>query len=146
MSYSSEHRRLAPVLELAKQLDVSKSADPRACFDPGNGGFMIWALPHDKPTGWDNVIMDTGAFEQPCEYVASVTWGWESPPGAQKNIGLEEITHLVLSTDAYALAEMHKSVPSNFYHNRPEDLAWARAKIAWLFQQAQVALPEIRTE
>ncbi len=44
------------------------------------------------------------AFSKPCEYVASVGWGWEG----------ETITHLLLSTDAYALRHDRRN------QNRPD--------------------------
>jgi hypothetical protein len=77
--------------------------------------------------------MDAGAFCKPCAYVASVHWGWEE----------ESITHLVLSTGAYALRE-HQHGSYADVHNRSEDIAWAKRKIHWLFAQAGVPMPAIR--
>lgn len=130
MSYSSEHRRMQPVLDLARRLDIATNPEPQAIFEAGTAGFQIWCTPADHPKGWDSVVMTAGAFAKPCEYVASVGWGWEG----------ETITHLLLSTDAYALGQSKRN------HNRPADLAWAKRKIRWLFKQSGVTGPEIRIE
>ena len=130
MSYTSEHHRMKPVLDLARRLDIATNPEPEAIFDAGTAGFQIWCTPADHPKGWDSVIMTAGAFSKPCEYVASVSWGWEG----------ETISHLILSTDAYALGRNKRN------HNRPADLAWARHKIRWLYKQAGIACPEIRVE
>lgn len=130
MSYSSEHRRMKPVLDLARRLDIAANPEPEAIFEAGTAGFQLWATPADHPKGWDGMVMTAGAFSKPCEYVASVGWGWEG----------ETITHLLLSTDAYALGR------NKHTHNRPADLAWAKRKIRWLFKQSGVTCPEIRIE
>ena len=130
MSYTTEHRRMKPVLDLARRLDIATNPEPGAIFEAGTAGFQIWATPQDRPRGWDGVVMTAGAFSKPCEYVASVSWGWEG----------ETISHLVLSTDAYALGRSERS------HNRRADLAWAKRKIRWLFKQTGVECPDIRVE
>jgi hypothetical protein len=109
-------------------LDIASNPAPEAIFDAGSAGVQIWCTPEDHPKGWEDVVMTTGAFSKPCEYVASVCWGWEG----------EMITHLLLSTDAYALAQKIRN------HNRPADIAWAMRKIRWLFKQVNLACPEIR--
>jgi len=97
--------------------------------------------------------MNAGAFAKPCSYVASISWGW----GVGKNEG--KITHLTLSTQAYALADQKPDkftrhnytrfpVPAGEQEpiaNRPADLRWAEKKIRWLFKQAGVPCPDIRT-
>lgn len=128
MTYESEHRRMRPVLGLARQLDIATNPAPEAIFEPGIAGFQIWCIPADHPKGWENIAMTTGAFSKPCEYVASVGWGWED----------EIITHLILTTDAYALGQNLHS------HNRPDDLAWAKRKIGWLFKRANVKMLPIQ--
>ena len=131
MTYTQEHRRLRPVLRLADSLDISCNPDPTAIFEPGNSGFQLWCTPENNPGGgWGNIKMTKACFSKPCEYVASVTWGWEG----------EEITHLCLTTDAYALQEKVKQKMKN----RAKDVAWAIEQITWLFQDAGVAMPEIR--
>jgi hypothetical protein len=140
MSYYSEHLKLKPVLEKAREFDIATNPAPEALFEDGNAGFQIWCSPEDHPTGWEGVPMDAGAFSKPCEYVASAHWGWDGETEKAPTI-----THLLLSTDAYALSDFHGQGRYN-YHNRPEDLVWAQEKIHWLFQQASVPLPPIRTE
>ena len=127
MSYISEHRRIRPVLNLARQLDIVTNPAPEAIFEAGTAGFQIWCTPDDHPKGWDSVAMTAGTFSKPCEYVASVSWGWEG----------ETITHLLLSTDAYALGSGKQN------HNRPADLAWAKQKIRWLYKQTSIPFPNI---
>ncbi len=77
MSYTTEHKRMKPVLDLARKLDIATNPAPEALFEAGSGGFQIWATPDDHPKGWDGVPMDMGAFAKPCAFVASVWWGWE---------------------------------------------------------------------
>lgn len=130
MTYSQEHRRLRPVLRLAESLDISTNLDPAAIFEPGNSGFQIWCTPENNPgPEWGNVKMTKGCFSKPCEYVASVIWGWEG----------ERITHLCLTTDAYALEKGNRNI-----RNRAADVAWAMEQTTWLFQEAGVVMPEIR--
>jgi hypothetical protein len=139
MSYISEHRRMEPVLEAARALDIATNPAPEAIFEAGSGGFQIWCTPDDHPEEWNDVPMTKGAFSKPCSYVASVFWGWEG----------ERITHLCLSTDAYELsdhlgsAEGAQSEGRYALHNRPEDLAWAETKVRHLFQLAGVRIPPI---
>ena len=125
MTYASEHHRMKPVLDAARKLDIATNPDPEAIFEAGSGGFQIWCTPDDHPEGWDDVSMTKGAFSKPCSYAASVCWGWDG----------ERITHLSLSTDAYDLSDHEgEGRHANAYHNRPEDVAWAKEKIGWLFQ------------
>jgi hypothetical protein len=97
MSYQSEHKRLKPVLDLARRLDIATNPDPTALFEAGNAGFQVWCTPDDHPKGWEGVEMIAGTFSKPCEYLGSVHWKWEG----------EQITALEISTTAYALAD-HK--------------------------------------
>ncbi len=133
MPYSTEHQRMKPVLDKAREMDIAKNTAPKAIFEAGSAGFQIWPTPEDHPQGWNDVPMDTGTFCKPCAYVASVHWVWED----------EEITHLALSTDAYALRD-HQHGSHDDYHNRPKDIAWTKQKIAWLFAQAGVLMPPIQ--
>ncbi len=138
-TYSSEHRRLRPVLDKAREFDIATNRDLRALFEAGSAGFQIWCTPDDKPAGWDGIKMIAGAFAQPCEYVASVTWGWE------ETLHGPVISHLLLSTSAYALRDRDNGRHTD-YENRPEDIEWAKRKVAWLFQQAGVPCLPIRIE
>ncbi len=135
MTYESEHRRLRPVLEKARRLDIGEHPAPHAIFDPLLAGFNLWCTPDDHPNGWDDVPMDAGAFSKPCEYVGTATWGWTD----------ECITHVELETDAYALSDRDKGERHHReYHNRPEDVEWCTQKILWLFSLAGVPCPPIR--
>ena len=148
-SFSSEHRRFKPVLEMARKLDIGTNPSPEALFEAGTAGFQIWCTPADYPQGWEQVVtkMFPGAFAKDCAYVASVHWRWEG----------EAIVGLNLSTAAYALAdtlndrftdsETRCSVNGKqTIYNRPEDLAWARKHIQHLFRLAGVPTPPIHTE
>lgn len=146
MSYYSEHQKMKPVLDKACELAIATNPAPEALFEAGNAGFQIWCSPEDHPVGWEHMPMSAGAFSKPCEYVASVQWGWEG--GAERgesNSTTPAITHLLLSTDAYAWSEFNDR-PRYTGHNRPEDLAWAQEKIRWLFSQANVPLLPIRAK
>lgn len=73
MSYSSEHHRMHPVLDLARRLDIATNPTPEAIFEAGTADFHIWCTPADHPKDWDGVVMTAGAFSKPCEYVAAVS-------------------------------------------------------------------------
>ncbi|RLD05412.1 MAG: hypothetical protein DRI56_09685 [Chloroflexota bacterium] len=133
MSYS-EHKRMKPVIDAARELDIATNPAPEALFEAGNSGFQIWCTPDDQPEGWKNVHLIAGAFSKPCAYVASVTWGWEK----------DNITHLILSTDAYELSEYTNFNNRYQKHNRPEDINWAKKKIRELFSMANVPLLPFR--
>jgi hypothetical protein len=139
MSYTTEHQRMKPVLELARKLDIATNPAPEALFEAGSGGFQIWATPDDHPKGWEDVSMTMGAFAKPCAFVASVWWGWESDPELAP-----AITHLCLETDADDLRAVKQHPPR--VRNRPQDIAWAKRKIRSLFQQAGVSCPPIQVE
>ena len=147
-SYSSEHRRLKPVMEAARRLDVGTNPAPDALFEAGSAGFQIWCTPTEHPEGWDDVAptMFPGAFSKACEYVASVNWHWYD----------ETIVGLNLCTAAYALADRLPAQYTNSetrkaihgkqsIFNRPEDIAWAMKHIHRLFRLANVPVPPIYT-
>ncbi len=134
MSYSTEHKRLEPVLKLARKLDITENPEPEALFEPGSGGFQIWCTPDDHPKGWEGVPMDMGTFAKPCAFIGSVVWGWTG----------EEITHLELETEAYDLRTVKQRPPR--VRNRPDDITWAKAKIRKLFEKAGVPCPPIRVD
>ena len=142
MSYTSEHQRMKPVLDLARKLDIATNPHPQAIFEAGTGGFQVWCIPQDRPQGWGGITMNSGAFSKPCEYVGSVHWKWED----------ESIVGLDIETSAYALADQKPDVycnlmdiPEGFNRrtifNRQADLEWLKEKITWLFAQAGVSLP-----
>ena len=148
-SFSSEHRRMQPVLEMARKLDIGTNPASDALFEAGSAGFQIWCTPADYPEGWEQVVtkMFPGAFAKDCAYVASVHWRWEG----------ECIVGLNLSTAAYALAdtlserftdsETRRDVnEKQTIYNRPDDLAWAQKQIHRLFRLAGMHTPPIYTE
>lgn len=137
MNTHSEHKRLQPVLDLARQLDIAANPNPAAIFEAGSGGFQIWCTPYDHPKGWDGVVMQPGAFSKPCEYVGSVQWKWKD----------EVIVALEIQTSAYALADQKPdeySAKQQARHrtifNRDADIEWLKEKITWLFTKAGVPL------
>src|SRR5712692_6500205 len=124
MIYHTEHQRMKPVLDKARRLNIESHPAPNSIFDPLLAGFNIWCTPDDHPKGWEVTRMDAGAFSKPCEYVATATWGWMD----------ETITHVRLTTDAYALSDRDRGERRHQeYRNRPDDVEWAAAKVAWLF-------------
>jgi hypothetical protein len=147
MTIQSEHQRMKPVLDLARQLDIATNPDPSAIFEAGSGGFQVWCTPLDHPEGWNGIVMNPGAFSKPCEYVGSVNWAWED----------ESIVALAIETSAYALADQMpdeycnlQDIPAGFrlrtIFNRDEDINWLKEKIAWLFAEAGVLLPPFAYE
>ena len=143
MSYTTEHRRLAPVLAKARQLDIATNPMPEALFEALTAGFNLWCTPENHPQGWDGIPLIAGAFAKSCGFVGTATWEWED----------KYIVAISLGTDAYDLAD-HR--PETFarktgkdwigIHNRPEDLQWAEEKVHWLFAQAGVLCPGIMIE
>ncbi len=123
MSYRNELKRLEPVLEKARQLDIATNPAPEAIFEAGNDNFQIWCTPDDHPKRWKDVSMK-GSYPKPCTYVASVLWGWEEG----------RVTHLLLSTEPYLQGRQ----------NHPADMRWAKKKIRHLFDLAGVPLLPIR--
>ncbi len=84
-SYVLAHRRMAPLLEAAREFGIATNPHPAALFEAGNSGLQSWCTPEDNPGGfWNQVEMDTGAFSKLCEYVASACWQWSE--GAQPTI------------------------------------------------------------
>lgn len=135
MSYTSEHRRMKPVLDLAAKLDIAKNPAPGAIYEAITAGVNIWATPEDHPADWGEAAvahMDKGTFIKRCAFCATATWGWQG----------ETITHLFLETDAYVLSDV-RQVPGDEIHNRIPDIAWAERKIKALFKQAGVSCPPI---
>lgn len=141
MNMHSEHKRIQPILELARQLDIASNPDPAAIFEAGSGGFQVWCTPQDHPNGWEDIVMNSGSFSKPCEYVGSVHWKWED----------ESIVALEIETSAYALADQKPdeycnltAIPHDFHRrtifNRDTDIEWLKEKITWLFAKAQVPL------
>ena len=127
MGYSAGHRKMAPLLEAARQFDIASNPAPAALFEAGSGGFQIWCTPEDNPGElWSKVEMIAGAFSKPCEYVASAHWEWAEE-------GEPTIIGIALSTDAYALRDA-RLIKAAEIRNRPEDIAWAKEKIEWLWQ------------
>ena len=81
--------------------------------------------------------MNAGAFAKPCEFVGTATWGWTG----------ERITHMELETEAYALRDRDRAASvrePQAYRDRPDDVAWAAAKVAWLFSLARMECPPIK--
>ena len=94
-SYTLAHRRMAPLLEAAREFDIATNPHPLALFEAGSGGLQIWCTPADNPGGlWEKLEMYAGAFSKPCVLVASVHWPWseEEEP---------TVTGLWLTADAY---------------------------------------------
>ncbi|MCI0555572.1 MAG: hypothetical protein L0287_31895 [Anaerolineae bacterium] len=147
MSYHSEHQRMQPVLDLARQLDIATNPHPGAIFEVGSGGFQVWCTPQDHPPGWNGITMIPGAFSKPCEYVGSAHWKWDD----------DRIVALAIETTAYALAEQKadeycnlKEIPKGSNHrtifNRDADIDWLKEKVTWLFETAGVPLPPFEYE
>lgn len=138
MTFHSEHLRLKPALDLARQLDIATNPHPQAIFEAGNGGFQVWCTPDDQPQGWSGIKMNSGAFSKPCEYAGSAHWKWED----------EIIVALEIETTAYALADQKPDVYRNqrAIINRAADIEWLKQKIAWLFEKAGVQLLPFEVE
>lgn len=136
MSTYDEHKKMRPVLELVRSLDISSSPAPDALYDPLGTGFNIWCTPNDHPRGeeWDNQeLYTTGAYAQKCSFVGTAMWGWTD----------EKITHIELETTAYELRDIDVSLSYKDITNRPNDIEWAIEKIQEVFSRAGVECPPI---
>ena len=91
MSYPSEHKRMKPVLDVARHLDIATNPEKKAIFEAGSAGFQVWCTPDDHPKGWQGVNMIPGTFSKPCEYVGGVHWKWDE----DRIVGLEMETTAV---------------------------------------------------
>jgi len=143
MSYTSEHRHMAPVLAKARQLDIATNPAPEALFESSTAGFNLWCTPEDHPKGWDDIPLIAGTFSKPCGFVGTASWKWDD----------DHIADVSLGTDAYELADHRPQIFSRTagkdwisIHNRPEDNEWAEQKIRWLFSQAGVPCPPVVVE
>ena len=139
-THARAHKRMAPLLDAAREFDIATNPAPVALFEAGSAGFQIWCTPEDNPGGlWKKVRMDAGAFAKPCEFLATVGWCWDEERPAI--VGLE------LTTVAYALQEA-RLVNRQTMTNRPEDVAWAKEKIEWLWQASRATgkMPPIRVK
>ena len=143
--------QLNQTLAVVRALDIAHNGAPEAIFDPLLQGFNIWCIPQDNPGGdWLKVTkhMLAAAYSKPCEYVACIYAAWDED--------VENITHLSLSTTAYALQDHIPSEYASNKHlsrngrksifNRSDDIAWAKKKTAWLFEQAGLSCPLIVVE
>jgi hypothetical protein len=147
MSYQSEHKRLKPVLNMARLLDIATNPEKKAVFEAGSAGFQVWCTPEDHPKGWGEVSMVSGIFSKPCEFVGGVHWKWEG----------ERIVALAIETAAYALADQRPESYTNLHeplrgdnrrmiYNRDEDIAWLQEKVTWLFREAGIDMPPFEYE
>lgn len=133
-SYTLAHRRMAPLLEAARAFDIGDNPHPAALFEGGSAGLQIWCTPEDHPGGlWAQLEMDAGAFCKPCALVASACWQWSEGDHPT-------VTGILLRTDAYDLKRAGL-LKTDQVHNRPEDLAWAKQKLTWLWQASRAAAP-----
>ena len=147
MSYQTEHKRMKPILDVARLLDIATNPEKKAIFEAGSAGFQVWCTPDDHPKGWQGVNMIPGTFSKPCEYVGGVHWRWDE----DRIIGLE------IQTTAYALADQFPERYTNLnepprgdnrrtIYNRDEDIAWLQEKVTWLFREAGVEIPPFEYE
>ena len=124
-----DNNQMQTVLDLARVFDVGENPSAEALYDGRSAAINLWCTPEDHPAGWEGVSITAGAFCKAAEFVGTLSWAWG-----------EQITLLHLQTEAYALG---KRLGRGGIVNRPADIAWARGKVAWLFQEAGIPLPEI---
>jgi hypothetical protein len=110
----------------------------------------IWCTPEDNPGGelyarlnmpgglWDRFRRDQqlGVRRKVHSHLATCYWVWSHEQ--------QDIVLVQLNTKAYGLV-LDGIIRDYKAENRPEDVAWAKQKIAWLWQQAGITdpLPEI---
>jgi hypothetical protein len=139
MGFAQGHKLMKPLLDAAKEFYIASNPAPVALFEAGSAGFQIWCTPDDHPGGlWSQVKMIAGAFSKPCEFVADVGWEWSKEENPNI-IGIE------LTTIAYALHDA-RLLDQKSMANRPDDIAWAKQKIEWLWQASRATdkMPPIK--
>ncbi len=110
----------------------------------------IWCTPEDNPGGelyarlnatgglWDRLrqVQHLTVDKKLLSHLATCYWVWSHE---QQDIALVQV-----NTKAYGLID-DGIIRAYQAQNRAEDVAWAKQKIAWLWQQAGIAdpLPEI---
>ena len=122
-------QQMQAVLDLANRLDVGENPAPEAVFDGRSAAINLWCNQQNHPEGWEGVPITAGAFCKAAEFVGTLSWIWG-----------DSITELHLQTEAYALGDR---LGREKIVNRPADLDWAKEKVAWLFEEAGLLLPEI---
>jgi hypothetical protein len=133
--YALGQRSMAPLVEAASNFNIATNPHPAALYEASPGGLQLWCTPDDNPGDlWNSVHMVKGVFAKPCAFVGGMLW--QCSRG-----GDPVVLHLLLTTIAYALCE-ENLVKLDAIHNRPDDIAWARQKLSWLWQ-ASVASQEM---
>jgi hypothetical protein len=144
--YGAGHRRMRPLLNVARIYDISINSHLHAVFDPGHAAFAIWCTLRNYPKDdvWRGLVERSvvgpsitfrpGPYAQGCEYHTEVTWAWrgESLAGIQ----YRTLPHVLID---------EKLVPRKEVMNRPADTAWSLEQIQWLWKKAYKGepLPEI---
>lgn len=128
MPAQSDLNRLVKAL---RKFDVAINPAVEALFLIHSSGFTIWALPDNKPPDWPPAAMTTSWGRKPTAYIGNVLW----------EIAGDKFVSLSLETDAEDLRAVRLRAVRTF--NRREDVRWAKQKIVWLFNQANVAVPKI---
>lgn len=130
--YALGQKSMALLMEAVCRFDIATNPHPAALFEAGPGGLQIWRTPEDNPGGlWKRVGMVAGAFAKPCAFVGGVLWQCSQRKESSA-------VCLALTTIAYALGD-EDLVELDAIHNRPDDIAWVRQKLAWLWQASTAA-------
>ena len=125
--YALGQQSMAPLLEAAREFDITTNPHPAALFEAGPGGVQIWCTPADNPGfPWNQVEMAAGAFAKPCAFVGSTRWQCSREKHPM-------VVNIVLTTIAYTLAA-ENLVEGDDIFNQPDDIAWAKQKLHWLWE------------
>lgn len=144
-SYRESHRRMKPLLELVRSLDIGYNHVAEALYDPLNAGFNVWASDEDHPESeeWEKAAkgMVTGAFTKPCAFVGTVLWRWDGETA--------QIVGLDFETTPYLIRDIRNGYPGGSWRenteealrNRDLELCWMKGKVDWLWEQSMAPEP-----
>ena len=133
-------RQASAIMEAVKRYAISENPAPEALFAFDIGVLSIWCTPENNPGGlWQQVVMRRGQLTKPCSGLANCRLLRRSHE--------ENLAGLSLQTRAYSLVSAGL-ISESEKENRPDDLAWAKRKLEWLWQQALPgeAMPPIEVE
>ena len=116
------------LLEAVKRYDIRTNRVPEGVFSFAIGTLCIWCTTDDNPGGlWQQVRMLQGQLTKPAALVAYCSLRWSQEQQDLVGLSLQTIASRLSSAELISEAQVE---------NRPEDIAWAKRKLEWLWQQA----------
>ncbi|HEY3228186.1 MAG TPA: hypothetical protein VGJ87_03140 [Roseiflexaceae bacterium] len=121
-------RQTKAILEAVDRYHIRTNPAPEAVFSFAIGTLTIWCTTEDNPGGlWQQARMHQGQLTKPASGLAYCS--------LLRREHEENLAGVSLQTNAYDLVNA-RLIPDAEKENRPEDIAWAKRKLEWLWQQA----------